>query len=966
MIKRKHIFLLLVILISMLCISAVSAADDASGEIISTDNGIALDEGINDALSSNDDELILDDNNDDGLVDSGKAKSALAEGETTTGSFTDLYNDIKYKSEVTLRRDYKFNGTEVDDSDFINGITISSAVTIDGDGHTIDGNHLARIFFANDEVVFKNINFKNGNTTENGGAIYKGTAYNCNFTDNTAYIHGGAIYYTTAYNCNFTGNTAEKGGGAMFEGTAYNCSFSGNTAMIGGAMYYGTAYNCNFTGNTAYIHGGAIYYTTAYNCNFTGNTAEKGGGAMFEGTSVLCTFENNDCHETTFAPFFDISEFITTADSDEKLFFNLTYDGQVYTGLNTTMVVSNGVTATFVGDSEGYDIDLPAGIYKASLTLTDYPEVKGEITIKVTDGATFLDLNKTINNNTDSMIVLDRNYTYNETFDGAFKDGVVISRALTIDGNGSTIDGLNTARIFNVTAKNVELSNITFKNGNSSKYGGAVYFFNGGSIIGCSFISNHASIGGAVYFYEGYSAVYKSSFVNNSAGNFSAVHLSFDNSEVHRCIFVNNTAQNGVIGQAWDSYKSMNITDNIFLNNNGNNAIDLADLGSFDVGNNWFGSTGENYTAKVNDNVDKWLFLNGTANPKSMDISSTSDIIFKLFAYDNNTGEINATYDNSNLPIVNLTISKTNGNIKDSALFDEKLTFTPVSLGAASVTATIFDLECTIELDVKANTKLTAANVSTTYNVAKDLIITLKDADGNPIRGATVTVDLNGAKKYTTDKKGQVKVAVGKLVPKTYTAKISFAGNNLYKASSATAKVTVKKATPKMTAKAKTFKFEDKTKKYTVTLKNNKGAVMKNTKVSLKVGGKTYTAKTNSKGVATFKLTKLTKKGKFNAVITYAGNKYYKKLTKKAKITVKAPAWKTVAKGSKDKATVKKIQQALKDNGYYLTYKGHYLKVDGKYSSCTERSVKQFQKAKGLSVTGKVDYATAKKLKLVS
>ena len=169
-----------------------------------------------------------------------------------------------------------------------------------------------------------------------------------------------------------------------------------------------------------------------------------------------------------------------------------------------------------------------------------------------------------------------------------------------------------------------------------------------------------------------------------------------------------------------------------------------------------------------------------------------------------------------------------------------------------------------------------------------------------------------------------------------------------------------------MTAKAKTFKFEDKTKKYTVTLKNNKGAVMKNTKVSLKVGGKTYTAKTNSKGVATFKLTKLTKKGKFNAVITYAGNKYYKKLTKKAKITVKAPAWKTVAKGSKDKATVKKIQQALKDNGYYLTYKGHYLKVDGKYSSCTERSVKQFQKAKGLSVTGKVDYATAKKLKLVS
>ena len=130
--------------------------------------------------------------------------------------------------------------------------------------------------------------------------------------------------------------------------------------------------------------------------------------------------------------------------------------------------------------------------------------------------------------------------------------------------------------------------------------------------------------------------------------------------------------------------------------------------------------------------------------------------------------------------------------------------------------------------------------------------------------------------------------------------------------------------------------------------------------------GKTYTAKTNSKGVATFKLTKLTKKGKYNAVITFAGDKYYKKATKKAKVTVKAPAWKTVAKGSKDKAPVKKIQKALKNNGYYLTYKGRYLKIDGIYHIYTERAVKQFQKAKGLKVTGKVDYNTAKKLKIVS
>ena len=58
-----------------------------------------------------------------------------------------------------------------------------------------------------------------------------------------------------------------------------------------------------------------------------------------------------------------------------------------------------------------------------------------------------------------------------------------------------------------------------------------------------------------------------------------------------------------------------------------------------------------------------------------------------------------------------------------------------------------------------------------------------------------------------------------------------------------------------------------------------------NAKVTLKVKGKTYAAKTNSKGKATFKITKLNKKGTFKATITYNGNKYYNKVSKKAKIT---------------------------------------------------------------------------------
>ena len=55
----------------------------------------------------------------------------------------------------------------------------------------------------------------------------------------------------------------------------------------------------------------------------------------------------------------------------------------------------------------------------------------------------------------------------------------------------------------------------------------------------------------------------------------------------------------------------------------------------------------------------------------------------------------------------------------------------------------------------------------------------------------------------------------------------------------------------------------------------------------MKIKGKTFKAKTNAKGKATFKIKKLTKKGTFKAKITFKGNAYYNKVTKKVKIKMK-------------------------------------------------------------------------------
>lgn len=99
-------------------------------------------------------------------------------------------------------------------------------------------------------------------------------------------------------------------------------------------------------------------------------------------------------------------------------------------------------------------------------------------------------------------------------------------------------------------------------------------------------------------------------------------------------------------------------------------------------------------------------------------------------------------------------------------------------------------------------------------------------------------------------------------------------------------------------------------------------------------------------------------------IASSSANVKLKEKTKKAS-SKRIIAFKTISRGSKDKVTVKRIQKALKRNGYYLSYKGHYLKVDGWFAYYTERAVKQFQRAEQLKVTGKVDAKTAEKLEIL-
>ena len=964
---KRYLYILLIFLV-LVSLSAVSAADDNANGIISVDDNdeLILDEAIDDDVSSAnnnyDEELILETPADD-LVGGENDATPLKEG--ATGSFSDLNKlineDFSSNDTITLNGNYKYS--DGDDA-FVHGIWIGRGVTIDGNGFTLDGSNSARMFDVNtnNEVIIKNLNFINGHATGENIAYFK---------------DGGAIYSSNSanskvINCNFTNNIAEYDGGAIYggRGTAINCTFIQNTAkkVYAGAISFYDAINCTFIRNTA-KYGGAITDSTAINCTFINNTAQ-GAGAMLRSTAVLCRFvEDSDTTSETniVTPAFSVSDLTTVYHSGDKLLFNLTANNVNYDGFDAEIKIFKGESLiktihALSGSENGWIVDLPLGTYKVVLSLESHHDVEpADATLTVTtDGTTFTDLNELINGNSDDTITLDKNYTYNPDIDSDFKNGVKIYRTVTIIGNGYTIDGAGQARILDLQQGKTTLKNITFKNGSQS------FFFGGGAIrcvalveiTNCTFINNGAPSGGAVQLQGWGNVISDCVFIGNTADSGAAIELraaAYNN--ITGCVFYDND----IFASQADGCE---INNNIFFNS----TITFDWTQNYNIDNNWFGNNATNYDEKPvaeDYNIKSWLFLNATADPDTISIIDTSDIIFKLYVYNPNSGDV-SEYDSGLLYPVNLNVTAINGTInKNTVKLGEPIIFGPFALGSGSVTASIENATYMSIITVnKIQTEITGNAITATYNVNKDLVITLKDSDGNPVSGVNVTVDLNGAKTYTTDSNGQVKVSSKGLAPKAYTAKITFNGNTNYAKSTKDIKVTVKKATPKLTAKKKTFKTIPKTKKYTIVLKDNTGKAIKKAKVTLKVKGKTYKATTNSKGKATFKITKLNKKGTYKATITYKGNKYYKKVSKKAKIKV-IVTFKTVSKGSKDKATVKEIQQALKDHGYYLSYKGHYLKVDGKFSSCTFRSVKEFQKDKSLKVTGKVDEKTAHKLGII-
>jgi nitrous oxidase accessory protein NosD len=309
-----------------------------------------------------------------------------------------------------------------------------------------------------------------------------------------------------------------------------------------------------------------------------------------------------------------------------------------------------------------------------------------------------------------------------------------------------------------------------------------------------------------------------------------------------------------------------------------------------------------------------------------------SEIPYKTFAVDDNyiPGNVTQTkisvsnlntYPNSNAEFI-ATLTDLNGN----PIVSEKLTFKINSKsytadtgsdGKAKIKVSIAS-EGTYALNVnfvgddidytsssakatvtvkKTATKIVSSNLAMIPKMAEYYSITLRDASGRALSNQKVTFKVNG-KTYakTTNSKGVAKVKLKfNKNKKTYKITIKFAGNTYYKAISKTNKITVKYSSkkakltvPKVTIPPKTTKY------YTITLKDANGKGISKQKITVKLNGKKYTKKTNSKGQVKIKV-QYKKLRSYKVTANYNGNKIYKKASGKGKITVQKTATKITA-----------------------------------------------------------------------
>ena len=760
---------------------------------------------------------------------------------------------------------YLANGTITKES--TSQFTISKTINVIGQTGTIIDCNNKQMFqiAANQKVTFKNMTIINAYTTGFGGVFdNRGdlTVSDILFANNTA--QGGAAIdnaqYLTVINCVFDNNSATRDGGALSQSaqntdtmTVINSTFTNNKGgRNGGAIKYQGSDIPLLIKDSTFINnkigttdnwGGAIY---VWNSNadiatstFINNTAQD-GGAVYAGGKYAktlditqCLFENNTASRNGEAVYYDYNSYDR---------FNLTYSAIINNNIkyfNNVKSINININNNWWGTNE-VNFTERTGNDKANITkwavlnLTANPD-------KIPCGDSSIITGSFIwNDNTNENINLlpDRILEFSST-GGRFEENeVVLDENATGKFIASTPVG---TYVITGTVDNEKINlNITVTALNANL-----------TVPDVTVSANEKAT---------VTAILTDSEGNPLAGE--EIIVNINGWEIKTV-----TAQNGIatvdVPFAVGQYL-VNVTykGNDFYSEENK----IANLTITEV-----------ITNKADINI---ISIEGTKITGALKDSNGNAISNATVSYTIGNETVNLTTDANGEFIIPAEIGK---EVVINYAGSDSIKGANTSFTIKDRIATAFESEAykTIAIDFYARER------------GNYFVFTLKDINGNPLANKSVFIGFNGVTyNRTTDENGTALLQINLMNAGTYTFAMGFLGDENYLGAFMVQKITVTQKKTSITAAAKSYKASA-TKKYTVTLKTNKGnsidgkTYLKSGKtIKLTVNGKTYAAKTNAKGQATFNI-KLTKKGTYTAKIKFAGDKTYKASSKSVKITIK-------------------------------------------------------------------------------
>ena len=558
-------------------------------------------------------------------------------------------------AEIILESDITY--AEGEYSYFKDGIRVDvDNIIIDGNGHTIDADKRVRIFnIAAKGVKLKNITFKKGHSTENGGAIYINEDSSldiceCMFCQNSAKTGGGAIHNDgdelniskSSFEKNISKNVLHFGGSAILSErgstSIFKCSFIKNIVENRGATIY--ANECKlrisesvFTKNVISESGGVIsgrenkiriddstfdenivtnggIVSTSYastftvsRCAFTQNMMEESGAVLNADEGEMSVYDSTISHNTlngcsvayTFWGNLKILNCEITDNSTSKNlihneafmeilgtdFLSNTAKNLIFNAKESTLGIfscrfQDNAAGNSVIFSKGESCTIERGILENSLAREDAKNIinhgkmtlinpdireksktilnnkhillkkaspdllskisgKGKVEsddVEIPDGEKFDFgyLDGMIRKSDGDEIVLENDISLERYEEDFYEGGIELDMDnLTIDGNGNSIKANGKSRIFIITADNITLKNIIFKNGHQFKNPNNPLNNNGGAIKinkcrkitieNCKFTGNVSGEYGGAIDSNGDLTIIKSEFDNNQSIN---------------------------------------------------------------------------------------------------------------------------------------------------------------------------------------------------------------------------------------------------------------------------------------------------------------------------------------------------------------------------------------------------------------------------------------------------------------